>query len=190
MLFFVKVAAALAALAATTLADDDCNGNTKPMQIRLAYAGHGGMAVSWNTKQKLSRPTVRFGKDSRNLNRDASSDISVTYESSSTWNNHVTIGGLDTDTTYYYMPQCGTQAYTFTTAPNPGKGSSFKFAMVGDMGTMGSDGLSTKVGKGASNPLLPGDSTTIQSLQQLKSSYEFLWHGQLLYSDVLFIFIS
>ena len=189
MLVFVKAVAAVVALATITLADD-CNGNTKPTQIRLAYAGHVGMAVSWNTNQKLSNPTVQFGKDANHLNRDASSDMSITYESSSTWNNHVTISGLEPDTTYYYQPQCDTQVHSFTTAPNPGKGDPFKFAMVGDMGTFGDDGLSTHVGKGAKNPLGPGDKTTIQSLMDLKSSYKFIWHGLFPSSDVVFVFVS
>jgi acid phosphatase type 7 len=192
MLFSVKVAAALAALASTTLAgdSDDCNENTSPTQIRLAYGGHDGMAVSWNTKQQLNNPTVHFGEDSFNLYRDASSDVSITYPSSSTWNNHVTLTGLKSDTTYYYIPQCGTQVYSFTTALHRGKGSSFQFAMVGDMGTMGPDGLSTTVGQGASNPLKPGDKTTIDSLQAMKPNYEFVWHGLLLPSVVMFVFIS
>ena len=188
MLFLVRAAAAVMVLAVATLADkkgDNCNANTNPTQIRLAYAGRD-MAVSWNTKQQLSNPTVHFGKDINNLNRDASSDISITYPSSSTWNNHVTLKGLEPDATYYYMPQCGSQAYTFKTAPVPGKGAPFSFAMVGDMGTMGPDGLSTKVGKGAANPLQPGDKTTIDSLQALKSSYEFVWHGVLLFFDIVF----
>lgn len=189
MLFFLKVAAAVTALAATALADD-CNEKTIPIQIRVAYGGHGGMAVSWNTYQQLSNPTVYFGKDINNLNRKASSDVSITYESSSTWNNHVTISGLEPDATYYYMPQCGNQAYSFATAPNPGKGESFQFAMVGDMGTMGPDGLSTTVGTGAANPLKPGDNTTIQSLQTWKPDYKFIWHGLLPSLDVVFIFIS
>ncbi len=190
MLFFVKAVAAVVALATITLAAD-CNANTTPKQIRLAYAGHVGMAVSWNTNQKLSNPTVSFGKDSTHLNRDASSDISITYESSSTWNNHVTIDGLEPGTTYYYQPQCDTQVHSFTTAPNPGKGDPFKFAMVGDMGTFGTLGLSTTSNKGgAKNPLGAGDKTTIQSLMDLKSSYEFIWHGLFPYSDVVFVFVS
>jgi hypothetical protein len=175
----MKVAAIVAALTATTQAGGihGCNENTIPTQIRLAYAGHGGMAVSWNTKQQLSKPTLSFGKDKKNLNREASSDLSVTYRSSSTWNNHVTISGLDPDTKYLYTPQCGNQTYKFKTAANPGKDTTFQFAMVGDMGTFGPDGLSATVGKGASNPLKPGDNTTIQSLQAMKSNYKFIWHG-------------
>jgi hypothetical protein len=179
MLFSLKAATVLA-LATTTLANkrDDCNENTEPIQIRLAYYGDRGMSVSWNTKQKLSKPTVYFGTGSH-LDGSASSDISITYPSSSTYNNHVTIRGLQPDTRYHYMPQCGDRAYSFTTARSAGKGEEYKFAMVGDLGTMGPDGLSTTVGKGAANPLLPGEKNTIQSLHSLKTSFDFVWHGLL-----------
>lgn len=192
MLFSLKAAtvvAAAVALATTTLADkrDDCNENTEPIQIRLAYAGDRGMSVSWNTKQKLSKPTVYFGSRSDDLDGSASSDMSITYPTSSTYNNHVTITGLQPDTRYYYKPQCGDRAYSFTTARSVGKGEKFKFAMVGDLGTMGPDGLSTKVGKGAANPLKPGDKTTIDSLHALKTSYDFVWHGLSPSLDIVFI---
>lgn len=179
MLFPFK-AATLVALATTTLADkkDDCNGNTEPTQVRLAYAGDGGMSVSWNTKQKLSKPTVQYGTGSH-LGDSASSDMSVTYPTSSTYNNHVTISGLKSDTVYHYQPQCGNRVYSFTTARSAGNGEKYKFAMVGDMGTMGPDGLSTTVGTGAKNPLKPGEKTTIDSLHSLKASYDFVWHGLL-----------
>ena len=173
--------AALAILALATTADahngDSCNANTAPMQIRLAYAGINGMSVSWNTNQQLQKPTVSFGNDQRRLFRSASSETSITYPSSSTWNNHVTLTGLAPDTKYYYLPACGNQTYSFTTARRAGSKDPYKFAMVGDMGTFGKDGLSTTVGKGAANPLQPGAMTTIQSLNSLKSSYDFIWHG-------------
>jgi acid phosphatase type 7 len=187
MLFSLK-AATVVALATTTLADkrDDCNDNTAPVQVRLAYAGDRGMSVSWNTKQKLSKPTVYFGTGS-DLDGSASSDVSITYPTSSTYNNHVTIAGLHPDTRYHYMPQCGNRVYSFTTARSVGKGEEFKFAMVGDLGTMGPDGLSTTVGTGAKNPLKPGEKTTIDSLHSLKTSYDFVWHGLPLSLDIVFI---
>lgn len=178
-------AAAVMAFVATALAAAPansalCNAKTAPIQIRLAYAGHDGMAVSWNTNEQLAKPTVYFGKDNRKLHRFASSQISTTYPTSATWNNHVVIKGLEPDTTYYYQPQCGDQTYTFKTPRPAGEQVEFNFAMVGDMGTFGPDGLSTTVGKGASNPLLPGQLTTVQSLADFKNSYEFIWHGSLL----------
>ena len=113
-----------------------CTNNTTPIQIRLAYAGTDGMAVSWNTNQKLSQPTVRYGTNKYWLNGEASSDVSITYQTSSTYNNHVVIKDLDADTTYYYVPQCGDtkNPLSFKTARKVGDGTSFSFAMVGDMG--------------------------------------------------------
>lgn len=172
------VAFAATALAASP-AKAQCNAKTSPIQIRLAYAGDNGMAVSWNTNEQLTNPTVYFGKDIRTLNRFASSHVSTTYPTSSTWNNHVIIKGLEPYTTYYYQPQCGNQTYTFQTPRPAGEQVEFNFAMVGDMGTFGPDGLSTTVGKGASNPLLPGQLTTVQSLADFKNAYEFIWHGSL-----------
>jgi hypothetical protein len=182
MLFSTKVAATVAALATLALAKDKptpgCNANTNPTQVRIAYAGPGGMAVSWNTNQQLSKPSVSYGTDKANLDKVASSDVSTKYQSSSTWNNHVIISGLEADTKYHYLPQCGNVTYKFKTAREAGKDKAFTFAMVGDMGTFGPDGLSTTVGKGAANALPLGANTTIQSLQALKSKYKFIWHGR------------
>lgn len=172
MSFSVKTVVSILAFAFLTLADD-CS----PIQIRIAYAGPGGMAVSWNTNGQMPEPTVFYGQSANQLDRRASSRISTTYPTSSTYNNHVTIVGLEPATRYYYMPQCGTQTYSFVTAPDAGDKNAFQFAMVGDLGTMGPDGLSTTVGTGAANPLKPGELTTIDSLQAMKSSYKFVWHG-------------
>ncbi|KFY05487.1 hypothetical protein V492_08504 [Pseudogymnoascus sp. VKM F-4246] len=189
-MFLPLAAAFVAALATSALAapenhHDPCHDGLFPTQIRLAYAGDKGMAVSWNTKERLTKPTVYFGKlGDKNLNRFATSKISTTYPTSSTYSNHVVISGLQEDTTYYYMPQCATQTYVFTTARSAGNKAEFSFAMIGDMGTFGPDGLSTTVGKGASNPLKPGEHTTIQSLMSLKNSYDFVWHvGDIAYAD-------
>jgi hypothetical protein len=55
-------------------------------QIRLAYHGATGMTVSWNTFSQLSNPTVRYGLDP-SLSQTASSSVSVTYQTSLTYNN-------------------------------------------------------------------------------------------------------
>jgi acid phosphatase type 7 len=60
MLFSFSTATLLAS--ATTVVGvaikrDICNANLDPIQIRLAYAGEGGMAISWNTLQQMNNPT-------------------------------------------------------------------------------------------------------------------------------------
>jgi hypothetical protein len=135
------------------------------------------MSVSWNTKSKLAKPSVEFGT-TMELGGTVSSSESVTYPTSSTYNNHVVITGLQPNTRYHYQPYCSTRIYSFTTAKSVGDGDDFKFAMVGDMGTMGPDGLSTTVGKGAANPLKPGEKNSIDSLHEHKTSFDFVWHGQ------------
>jgi acid phosphatase type 7 len=186
MSFYLKALAVLAVTAGAVPAGDNheydfnaCRGaKTAPEQIHLAYASDKGMTVSWNTPAHLSRPTVRFGSSKYNLNHFAWSDVSVTYPTSTTYSNHVTLTGLKPDTVYYYVPQCGDvrHPYSFKTSRPAGNGKPFVFAYVADLGTMGPDGLTDHVGTGAANPLKPGEINTIQSLTQYKSTYDFLWH--------------
>jgi acid phosphatase type 7 len=153
---------------------------TVPMQLRLAYAGTPGMTVSWNTYCQLDHPTVFFGEHHDKLTRRATSDVSVTYPTSTTFNNHVKLVGLKPNTRYYYLPVHSnvTAPYTFTTAREPGDTTPFSIAFVADLGTMGPDGLTTTTGVGASNPLLPGENNTIQSLAAFQSQYDLVWHGK------------
>lgn len=156
------------------------NGNDlDPMQVRLAYAGSTGMHVSWNTYSQLESPQVYWGTTANNLCNVACSNTSVTYETSSTYNNHVKISGLEPDTMYYYLPQYSsndTQPYTFRTSRTSGDHTPFVAAVIVDMGTMGGYGLTTHVGEGAANPLDKGEQNTIQSLKKTMSDWEFLWH--------------
>ena len=158
------------------------NGNDRdPMQVRLAYAGNTGMHVSWNTYAQLEKPSVRWGTSPGKLTNVASSGVSVTYETSSTYNNHVKISGLKPDTLYYYLPQhSGNNAkpFTFRTSRTTGDHTPFTAAVVVDLGTMGGYGLTTHVGKGAANPLKKGETNTIQSLEKTMSDWDFLWHGK------------
>jgi acid phosphatase type 7 len=149
-----------------------------PMQLRLAYAGDTGMVVSWNTYSQLSRPTVRYGL-SLDLSETAWSTVSVTYPTSTTYNNHVQLKDLKPNTLYYYQPEFSnsTTPYAFRTSRPAGDGTPYSIAVVVDLGTMGPDGLTTHVGKGAANPLRVNETNTIQSLSQFKPGYDFLWHG-------------
>jgi len=173
----VLALATTASCAAGVQRRDSCTADVEATQVRLAYHGDRGMSISWNTNAKLDKPSVAFGTTMQ-LGGVVTSDQSFTYPTSSTYNNHVVITGLQPNTRYHYQPYCSDRIYSFTTARTAGDGHDFKFAMVGDMGTMGPDGLSTTVGKGAANPLKPGDKTSIDSLHELKESFDFVFHGQ------------
>ncbi|KAE8421091.1 Metallo-dependent phosphatase-like protein [Aspergillus pseudocaelatus] len=157
-----------------------------PMQLRLAYAGENGMMVSWNTYSQLAKPTVRYGRKPNNLDREASSEVSVTYETSLTYNNHVPLLDLEPGTVYYYLPQHSnaTKPYSFMTSRRRGDQTPYSVAVAIDMGVMGPQGLTTHVGKGADHPLKPGDNNTMQSLQAQGANTDFLWHpGDIAYAD-------
>ena len=84
------------------------------------------------------------------------------------------------NTKYYYQTQCSnvTAPYEFVTSRGTGDHTPFTAALVVDMGTMGPLGLSTHVGKGAENPLKPGEKNTIDSLKNTLSGFDFLWHRE------------
>jgi acid phosphatase type 7 len=172
----MRVFATLAALATAVLA---ASNDTTPMQLRLAHAGDTGMYVSWNTYCQLEEPTVCYGTSPNDLCEVASSNVSVTYHTSTTYNSHVKLSGLKPGTQYYYKPQDSnvTKPYSFKTSRPAGDHTPFTAALVVDLGTMGRDGgLSTVVGKGAANPLTPRETNTIQSLSSQLTGFEFLWH--------------
>ena len=160
-----------------TAASND-NGLT-PMQLRLAYAGATGVYVSWNTKSQLDQPTVHWGTSPDQLIHSTSSDVSITYQTSSTYNNHVKIEGLCPDTQYYYLPEHGegSQPYSFRTSREAGDHTPFVAAVVVDLGAMGSYGLTTHTGEGAGGALEPGERNTIQALRSTQHEWDFLWHG-------------
>lgn len=151
-----------------------------PVQVRLAYAGPTGMQISWNTFAQLpSIPTVRYGPSPNHLQFISSprNAESVTYPTSLTFNNHVLLTNLHPDTKYFYQPAFAneTQIFSFKTSRQKGDHTAYSMAVVVDLGLIGPQGLSTTVGNGAANPLLPGEITTMQSLQQ-DNSWDFLWH--------------
>lgn len=173
-----RIAASLTLAAVLLSSGSAAREDINPMQVRLAYAGPKGMVVSWNTYSQLERPTVRYGRFPNALIHEASSNVSVTYLTSTTYNNHVTLENLEEDTLYYYLPgnDNATKPYTFRTSRPAGDKTPFTMAVVVDMGLMGPDGLSTRVGKGAANPLGPNDTNTIQSLEQNLDGIDFIWH--------------
>ncbi|KAM0747422.1 Metallo-dependent phosphatase [Meredithblackwellia eburnea MCA 4105] len=165
----------------------------EPLQHRLAYAGTTGMTVSWSTFIHLEQPQVAYGLKPDKLNMIANSTLSTTYPTSRTWNNHVKLQNLQPGTKYYYRvsyTNCAYCAYlptySFTTARAKGDPTPFTFAAFADLGLMGHDGLSTRMGPlaNSSRPLGANETNTIQSLLQLKDTYEFLLHsGDIGYAD-------
>jgi acid phosphatase type 7 len=153
-------------------------------QIRLAYSGPNGMMVSWNTYNHIEKPTVKWGFRPDYLIFEASSTVSVTYNTSLTYNNHVKIRGLQPDTTYYYCPTTLMQSdasncpFSFKTSREAGDMRPLSVALVVDMGTMGPEGLSTTAGSkiSANNILKPGEKNTIQSIVSVLDKIEFLLH--------------
>ena len=180
---FLIGASALVAFAALAIPTSAATNSTINSQIRLAYAGDTGMFVSWNTFSQLSKPTVHYGLSPNALTETASSNVSVTYRTSLTYNNHVKIMGLKPNTMYYYLPEHllntnNTTPYSFMTSRPAGDGTSYSAAVVVDLGTMGPQGLTTTAGKGVSpnNTLAVGEINTIESMTQQLNSFDFLWH--------------
>ncbi|CEQ40888.1 SPOSA6832_02560 [Sporobolomyces salmonicolor] len=166
----------------------------EPLQHRLAFHGSTGMTVSWSSFIQLSQPTVHYGTDPAKLDQVATSQVSTTYPTSRTYNNHVVLSGLKPATKYYYTVSFTNQGYaayrptySFTTARAAGDMTSFSFAVYGDLGLMGHDGLSTVTGPGNSDTwavLGPSETNTIQSLLSQKDTYDFMHHvGDIGYAD-------
>lgn len=174
---------AMAMPAAYPIPDD----TTAASQYRLAFAGCDGMSISWNTYEQVKYPMVKYGT-CRDTLAYSNKGRSSTYPTSTTWNNHVKLKGLQPDTLYYYQVvndgSTVNEVLNFTTAPVVGCNRPFTFAVAIDMGTMGPLGLSETTGKGAVGALLPGERNTIESLTSSIDQYEFLWHpGDIAYAD-------
>lgn len=180
---FQAVTVAITA-AATLVSGQDAS--LRPSQHHLAYHGSFGMTVSWSTHAKLQRPTVHFGLTPYTLFLQSSSDVSVTYNTSSVYLNHVVLKDLLPDTTYWYSVSNSfpNQTYSFKTARLAGDPRPYTAAMVVDMGTFGDDGLSTHLPASVGNALQPGEVTTIQRLSQDLNKFDLLLHpGDLAYAD-------
>ncbi|KAK7214902.1 hypothetical protein V2G26_002905 [Clonostachys chloroleuca] len=160
-------------------------------QIRLAFHGNDGMMVSWNTFERVDKPMVRWGLTEGNLNETSQSTISVTYPTSTTYNNHVLVTGLKPGTTYFYQPSpllntANKKPFNFTTSRKSGDTRPLTIAYVADLGTMGARGLTTNASSSVApnNILKPGEQNTIESLAAMQSGYDFLWHsGDIAYAD-------
>lgn len=61
------------------------------------------VSVGWNTYEQMTMPCVEYGTSKTSLTSKAcgTGNSSVTYHTSRTWSNAVTISNLTADTTYH-----------------------------------------------------------------------------------------
>ncbi|SCV66901.1 BQ2448_5547 [Microbotryum intermedium] len=167
----------------------------EPLQHHLAFGkDYRTLYISWASFSFIRTPEVHFGTDPNNLNLTGTSHDSSTYPTSRTYNNHVKLMDLKPNTKYWYMVSYTNAAYaayrpkyTFKTALPAGDLTPFSVAAFGDLGLMGPDGLSTRLGPldTSTNTVLGANETnTIQSLLQSADSYDFIAHvGDIGYAD-------
>ncbi|KAF7547155.1 hypothetical protein G7046_g9086 [Stylonectria norvegica] len=160
-----------------------------PVQQRISMTGPNSMAISWNTYQQLSKPCVQYGVSSKYLNQKACSSNSVTYPTSRTWANTVTLTNLSPATTYYYKITSTNSTENFFQSPRAaGDKTAFAISAVIDLGVYGKDGYTIPKGK-SKRDVIPKiqpelNHTTIGRLASTVADYEFVIHpGDLAYAD-------
>ncbi|KAI0884784.1 putative acid phosphatase [Annulohypoxylon maeteangense] len=162
---------------------------TTPVQQRLAVSGPNAISVGWNTYEKLGKPCVQYGTSSNALNLEACSNNSVTYSTSRTYSNAVTLTNLAPATTYYYKIVSTNSSVDHFLSPRVA-GDTTPFAMnaVIDMGVYGADGYTIKMDQ-TKRDIIPTidpslNHTTISALANTVDDYEFVVHpGDFAYAD-------
>lgn len=143
------------------------------------------MSVGWNTYEKLNQPCVQYGTSNQSLSSQACSNVSVTYPTSRTWANSVTLTALQPATTYYYkIVSTNSSVDHFLSPRTPGDQTAFNMDAVVDLGVFGADGFTTTK-RDTIPSIQPGlNHTTIASLAQTVDDYEFVLHpGDYAYAD-------
>ncbi|KAH0289772.1 purple acid phosphatase [Aureobasidium namibiae CBS 147.97] len=158
---------------------------TTPVQQRIAFKGPNAISVGWNTYEKLAQGCVQYGKSATSLTSQACSTQSLTYGTSRTWANSVTLSGLDAATTYYYkIVSTNSTVNHFMTARTPGDKTSFNVDVVIDLGVYGQDGYTTSRKRDIPYVQPALNHTTIGALARTIDSYDFVLHpGDFAYAD-------
>lgn len=92
------------------------------------------ISVAWNTYEQLNEACVQYGKSANSLTSQTCSTQSVTYATSRTWANSVTLSGLDAATAYYYkIKSTNSTVNQFMTARAAGDKTSFNLDVVIDV---------------------------------------------------------
>ncbi len=147
------------------------------------------VTVGWNTYKQLSQPCVQYGTSPSALTSQACSTSSVTYATSRTWSNAVTITGLTPATTYYYKIVSTNSTVDHFLSPRvAGDKTPFTMNAIIDLGVYGVDGYTIQ-GDATKRDTIPTvdpslNHTTIGRLAQTVNDYEFIIHpGDLAYAD-------
>lgn len=148
-----------------------------------------GMTIAWNTYQQFNQSCVNYGPSPDSLSQQACSTNSLTYPSSRTWSNTVTLTNLDPATKYYYQIVSTNSSVEHFLSPRvPGDKTPFAINAIIDLGIYGEDGYTIK-GDASKRDLIPEippsmNHTTIHRLAQTIDDYEFVIHpGDLGYAD-------
>lgn len=156
-----------------------------PSGIRLAYLSPSSVSVGWSTYEKIDKPCVSYGKNSRNLSRTACGSPAKTYGTSRVWFNTVALTDLEPAANYYYQIHAtnGTSVKKFKSVMAAGDKSAFSFAFLADLGLYGEYGYEI----GSANKDVPRNDKnhdTVYSLERLIDRYDFIMHpGDYAYAD-------
>lgn len=149
------------------------------------------VAIGWNTYQKLNQSCVKFGLSPDDLSQERCTSISVTYDTSRTYSNAVTLTGLSPATTYYYQivsSNSSIEPGQFFSPRTAGDNTPFTMAVVIDLGVYGEDGYNIKMDM-TKKDIIPSvypsmNHTTIGRLIDTIDDYELVVHpGDLGYAD-------
>lgn len=100
------------------------------------------VSIGWNTYQELEESCVEYGTSSNALTeRACSSSPAITYETSRTYFNTVTLADLAPASTYYYrIVSANSSVEHFLSPRAPGDRTAFALSAVPDLGVYGADG--------------------------------------------------
>lgn len=148
------------------------------------------MSIGWNTYQELEEACVEYGTSSDALTeRACSSSAAITYATSRTHFNTVTLADLTPASTYYYKIVSGNSSMEHFFSPRvSGDPTPFALNAVPDLGVYGADGYTIDMDQ-TKRDTIPEiepslNHTTIGRLATTVNDYELIVHpGDLAYAD-------
>lgn len=148
-----------------------------------------GITIGWNTYEQLKIPCVQYGLTSDLLFMEACSTSSITYPTSRTWSNAVTLNYLLPATTYYYkIVSTNSTVNQFLSPRLAGDRSPFTMNAIIDLGVYGANGYTIGMDE-SKRSIIPQiqpslNHTTIGRLANTINDYEIIIHpGDLAYAD-------